>query len=182
MTPHDTADDRGGDGARPPEGDNSDTPATTAIQSLGTAHRIVRTGAANSAEEAAGLQGIPLGALLRTIVVRRGEDDYLFVLVPAGRRFDWGKLRGHLGVRRLTLPDADEAREVTGYERYTITPFGATKAWPVILDESAMAFQLVSVGGGAFGVNLHLGPADIVRHLDAAVVDVSAEGEAPGTG
>ena len=58
------------------------------------------------------MQGIPLEALLRTIVVRRGEDDYLFVLVPAGRRFDWPKLRGHLGVSRLSLPDADEAQRV----------------------------------------------------------------------
>ena len=68
-----------------------------------------------SAAEAATLQGIPTGALLRTIVVRRGEDDYLFVLVPAGRRFDWPKLRAHLGVRRMTLPDAEEARAATGW-------------------------------------------------------------------
>jgi len=74
----------------------------------------VRTERASSAEESAAFQGIPLGALLRTIVVRRGEDDYLFVLVPAGRRFDWPKLRAHLGVSRMSLPDADEAQAVTG--------------------------------------------------------------------
>ena len=173
MTPHDTADDRGGDGARPPEGDNSDTPATTAIQSLGTAHRIVRTGAANSAEEAAGLQGIPLGALLRTIVVRRGEDDYLFVLVPAGRRFDWPKLRAHLGVTRLSLPDADEAQRATGYVRYTITPLGSTRPWPVLADATILSEPVVSIGGGARGVSIHLAPADLVAALAAHVVDVS---------
>ncbi len=165
--------------------DDQHAPDTAAIASLagsGLDVRVVRTVRAGSAAESAQLQGIELGALLRTIVVRRGEDDYLFVLVPADRRFDWGKLRAHLGVRRLTLPDAEEAREVTGYERYTITPFGATRAWPVILDESATQFDRVSVGGGAFGVNLHLGPADLVRRLDAAVVDVSAEGEASGAG
>src|SRR5688572_22717200 len=87
-----------------------DPPAVRDIRERGTAHRIVRTGLANSAEESAAMQGIPPGALLRTIVVRRGEDDYLFVLVPAGRRFDWPKLRAHLGVTRLSLPDADEAQ------------------------------------------------------------------------
>jgi Cys-tRNA(Pro)/Cys-tRNA(Cys) deacylase len=154
-----------------------DTPATAAVRQRGVDARVVRTERAGSAAESAELQGIELGALLRTIVVRRGDDDYLFVLVPADRRFDWGKLRAHLGVRRLTLPDAEEARTVTGYERYTITPFGASRAWPVILDASALAFELVSVGGGAFGVNLHLKPADLAQHLDAAVVDVSAEGD-----
>jgi prolyl-tRNA editing enzyme YbaK/EbsC (Cys-tRNA(Pro) deacylase) len=37
-----------------------------------------------------------------------------------------------------------------------------------------MAQPVVSVGGGAFGVNLHLAPADLVSTLDADVVDVSA--------
>ncbi len=155
------------------------TPAIDAVVAAGLPHTVVRTERAGSAEESADLQGIPLGALLRTIVVRRGDDDYLFVLVPAGRRFDWAKLRAHLGVRRLTLPDADEAREVTGYERYTITPFGATRAWPVILDAAAADHERVSVGGGAFGVNLHLAPADLVRHLGAEVVEVSRSAEAP---
>lgn len=151
-----------------------ETPASRAIAATGVEHRVVRTARAGSAAEAAGLQGIPLGALLRTIVVRRAEDDYLFVLVPAGRRFEWPRLREHLGIRRLTLPDADEARTATGYERYTITPFGSTTAWPVIVDASAMAHPIVSVGGGAFGVNLHLAPADLVRALMADVADVSA--------
>src|SRR4051794_22816036 len=94
------------------------TRATDAIAAAGIPHRVIRTERARSAEESAELQGIELGALLRTIVVRRGEDDYVFVLVPGGRRFDWPKVvRAHLGVKRLSLPDADEAREATGYER-----------------------------------------------------------------
>jgi Cys-tRNA(Pro) deacylase len=150
------------------------TPAIAAATGLGLDVAVVRTRRAGSAAESAELQGIALGALLRTIVVRRGDDDYLFVLVPADRRFDWGKLRAHLGVRRLTLPDAEEARQATGYERYTITPFGAIRAWPVVLDASAAAYERVSVGGGAFGVNLHLAPGELVRALGADLVDVSA--------
>ncbi|MEO5704333.1 MAG: YbaK/EbsC family protein [Candidatus Limnocylindrales bacterium] len=150
-----------------------DTPALLAIRAQGTAHRVVITEPAGSAEESAAMQGIPLGALLRTIVVRRGDDDYLFVLVPAGRRFDWPKLRAHLGVSRLSLPDADEAQRVTGYVRYTITPFGSTRAWPVLADAAFMGQPVVAIGGGARGVNLHLVPADLVAALAATVVDVS---------
>jgi Cys-tRNA(Pro) deacylase len=150
-----------------------ETPATRAAAASGVAHRVVLIEPARTAEEAAERQGISLGALLRTIVVRRGEDDYLFVLVPAGRRFDWPKLRAHLGVSRLSLPDADEARDVTGYVRYTITPFGSTRAWPVIADASMLSEPVVAIGGGAHGVNLHLDPADLVAALRAEVVDVT---------
>jgi Cys-tRNA(Pro)/Cys-tRNA(Cys) deacylase len=149
------------------------TPAIEAVAASGTAHRVVRTGMPESAEDAAALQGIPLDALLRTIVVRRAADDYLFVLVPAGRRFDWPKLRAHLGVKRMTLPDAEEARSVTGYVRYTITPFGSTHPWPVIVDRSALDQPVVSVGGGVRGVNLHLRPADLVAALGATVADLT---------
>lgn len=152
----------------------ADCPACSDPRLAAVPHRVVRTAVPQTAEEAAALQGIPLAALLRTIVVRRGEDDYLFVLVPAGRRFDWPPLRAHLGVSRLSLPDADEALRVTGYVRYTITPFGATRDWPVILDEAAAGEPVVSVGGGIRGVNLHLDPADLVTALGAAVVAVSS--------
>jgi Cys-tRNA(Pro) deacylase len=155
-----------------PPGDG-DTPAIRAIAATGVAHRVVRTPRAGSAEEAAALQDIPLEALLRTIVVRRGDDDYVFVVVPAGRRFDWPTLRARLGVRRATLPDADEARAVTGYERYTITPLGSSRPWPVIVDASVVDQPLVSIGGGAFGVSVHLAPGDLIEVLDAEVVDVT---------
>jgi len=154
------------------------TPALEAIAAAGIPHRVIRTERASSAEESARFQGIETHQLLRTIVVRRGEDDYLFVLVPAGRRFEWPKLRELLDVRRMTLPDAEEARAVTGYERYTITPFGSTRAWPVIADASIVDEPVVAIGGGGFGINLHLAPADLVAALDAQVADVSVP-EAP---
>lgn len=149
------------------------TPAILALEETSLDYQVVRTEPAGSAEEAAQIQGIPLGALLRTIVVRRGDDDYLFVLIPAGRRFDWPKLRKRLGVTRLSLPDADEAQAVTGYVRYTITPFGSTRAWPVLVDASVMGEPVVSVGGGARGVNIHLAPTALVEGLAADVVDVT---------
>lgn len=149
------------------------TPAIEALEGAGVPFTVVRTERAHSAEESATLQGIDLGALLRTIVVRRGEDDYVFVLVPGGRRFDWPKVREYLGVKRLSLPDADEARAATGYERGAITPLGSTTAWPVVADASIVALARVAIGGGAHGVNLHLAPPDLVAALDAAVVDVT---------
>ena len=153
------------------------TRAIEALEATDIAFTVVRTERAHDAQESATLQGIPLGALLRTIVVRRAEDDYVFVLVPGGRRFDWPKIRTYLGVKRLSLPDADEARAVTGYERGAITPFGSTRAWPVIADSSIVGLDLVAIGGGAHGVNLHLGPADLVLALGADVVDVTVPDE-----
>lgn len=134
---------------------------------------VARTDRPSSAEESAALQGIDLGQLLRTIVIRRGQDDYVFVLVPGGRQIDWPKLRAHLGVKRLSLPDAEQAKAVTGYERGTITPFGATTAWPVIADAAVRDHDTVAIGAGAHGVNLHVDTSALLTALDADVADVA---------
>lgn len=162
--------------------DPIDTPATRAATAAGIAFWPIRTARPSSAEESAALQGISLHQLLRTIVIRRGTEDYVFVLVPGGRQIDWPKLRAHLAVNRLSLPDKDEAKDATGYERGTITPFGARTAWPVIAD--ATIEGLVAIGGGAHGVHMHLEAADLFRVLGAAAVDVTspagASARAPG--
>ena len=150
-----------------------DTPAIRSLEDQRVAFDVVKTERPGSAEESAALQGIALEQLLRTIVIRRGSDDYLFVLVPGGRQIDWPKLRAHLDVSRLSLPDQGEAKAATGYERGAITPFGAARPWPVVADASILDLVRVAIGGGARGVNVHLAPADMVRILGAEVVDVT---------
>ena len=71
----------------------------------------------------------------------------------------------------LKMPDAETAREVTGYVRGTITPLGSTTPLPVIADAS-IAGQ-VSLGGGAHGVALTVDAAELLAALDATVADVT---------
>ena len=149
------------------------TPAIREVAASGVPFRVVRTERAGSAEESAELQGIELGQLIRSIVVRRGADDYVFVLVPGGRQIAWARLRAHLGVSRLSLPDQDEARDATGYERGTITPFASSTSWPVVADATLVDRDVVAIGAGAHGVNLHLHPADLVRLVRADLADVT---------
>jgi Cys-tRNA(Pro)/Cys-tRNA(Cys) deacylase len=153
-----------------------DTPAIEVLRASDASFRVVRTERATSAEESAGFQGIDVEQLIRTIVVRRGEADYVFVLVPGGRQIDWPLLRAHLGVKRLSLPDQDEARDSTGYERGAITPFASSTTWPVVADLTVADRDVVAIGAGAHGVNVHIAPADLIRLLHADVAAVTKPG------
>lgn len=150
----------------------SEDRALAALAASGAAYTVVRHGRVASLAEAARARGIPPAGVVKTIVVRRGEDDFLFVLVPGDRTISWPRLRAVLGVSRLSMPDAAVALEVTGYERGTITPFGSSRAWPVIADERVLAGP-ASIGAGAHGVSATLAGADLVRVLDAVVADVT---------
>jgi len=136
------------------------------------AHLVIRHGPVKSLAEAAAARGVDPPDVVKTLVVRRADDDYLFVLVPGDRTISWPKLRSLLGVSRLSMPDAGTARAVTGYERGTITPFGSTRAWPVIADER-MAGRTVTLGAGAHGVAVAVAAEDVVRALGAQVADVT---------
>ena len=125
-----------------------------------------------SLAEAAAARGIAPSALLKSIVVRRADDDFLFVLLPGDREISWPKLRARLGVKRMSMPDADTALAVTGYARGTITPFGSTRTWPVVVDASAVGHE-ISLGAGASGVGIVAQADDVVRALGAQVADVT---------
>lgn len=135
-------------------------------------HTVVRHGRVHSLEEAAALRGVAPADVIKTMVVRRGEGDHVFVLVPGDRVIDWAKLRAHLDERRLSMPDADEALSVTGYARGTITPFGAASQLPIVAD-STIAGHLVSIGGGAHGVSLTVDGTALLDVLEAEVADIT---------
>lgn len=161
------------------EVDTPDTPAVRALAASGIAHRLTVHGRVSSLEEAAAIRGVLPRQVIKSIVVRRGDDDFLLVLVPGDRQISWPKLRALLGVNRLSMPDAEVAREATGYERGTITPFGAKpgpdgRPWPVIADALLVERgEEVNIGGGAHGVSASLDPQDLVRATNAQVADVT---------
>ncbi len=157
------------------EPDAPDTPATRDATTLGLDHEVRVTEPAGPAAEAAQRLGVAPEALLKTLVVRRAEDDYLFVLLPGPAQLDWRKLRAKLGVSRISLPDAATALAVTGYERGTITPLGASHPWPVLAEASVAGAGVVTVGAGARGVAIIADADDLLRALDAEVVDLSSE-------
>ena len=150
----------------------SEQRALDALRVLGLEQIVTRHGPVDSLAEAAEARGIQPGDIVKTLVVRRGRDDYLFVLVPGDRTFSWPKLRALLGVNRLSMPDADTAYAVTGYLRGTITPFGASHAWPVIADASIPG-RRISMGAGAPVVSVSLEADQMIAALKATVADIS---------
>lgn len=146
--------------------------ALAALSAYRLEHTVTRPGPVRSLAEAAAVRGMSVADIVKTLVVRRGADDYLFVLVPGDREISWPKLRRQVGVSRLSMPDAATAWAVTGYERGTITPFGSTHAWPVIAD-AALAGRRISMGAGAHGVAVTVDADAVCAALGAVLADVT---------
>ncbi|GAA3545272.1 hypothetical protein AFL01nite_15700 [Aeromicrobium flavum] len=149
----------------------SEERAIAALEAAGVPYRVTRHGHVGSLAEAAALRGVDPDRIVKTLVVRRADDDHLFVLVPGDRQISWPKLRGLLGVSRLSMPPPEDAFAATGYERGTITPFGSSHPWPVVADEQVTG--TISLGAGAHGVAVTVEARDVIAALDATVADVT---------
>jgi Cys-tRNA(Pro)/Cys-tRNA(Cys) deacylase len=127
---------------------------------------------AKSLTEAAEILGISPAGIVKTLVVKRSDDTFLFALVPGDRAISWPKLRAIVGVNKLQLPDPARALEATGYERGTIVPIGSSHDWPIYADEQIVG-QRIAMGAGAHGYSLFVEADDLIGAYGATVADIS---------
>jgi Cys-tRNA(Pro)/Cys-tRNA(Cys) deacylase len=148
------------------------TAATRAVDDLGLPHGVIEHAPVKSLQDAAVARGVEPADVIKTLVVRRAENDYLFVLVPGDRTISWPKLRSVLGVSRMSMPEASEAKAITGYARGTITPFGSLTVLPVVADERLRGRQ-ITLGAGEHNVAIAIDADVALAALDAEVADVT---------
>lgn len=145
-----------------------------AARSRGLDVEIRERPAANSLAEAAALLGLEPADIVKTLVVKRSDDTFLFALIPGDLAISWPKLRAVVGVNKLRLPDAGVALAATGYERGTIVPLGSTTDWPVYADAS-IAGRRIAMGAGAHGYSLFVDADALIAAYGATVADISQD-------
>lgn len=155
----------------------TDSPALSRVRDAAAARgleiEVRERPAAKSLDEAAAILGIPSSGIVKTLVVKRSDDTYLFALIPGDRSISWPKLRAVVGVNKLQLPDPERALAATGYERGTIVPIGSTVDWPVYADERIVGGR-IAMGAGAHGYSLFVDADALISAYGATVADISA--------
>lgn len=150
----------------------TEAPGLVAARDRGLDVRIIHPGHVTSLAEAAAACGVPEQSVVKTLVVRRSEGDYVLVLVPGDRSLSWKKLREVLGVNRMALPDADEAKAATGYARGTISPLGLEL--PIVADERIRGRE-ITLGTGLVGTVVALDADALIAAYSPIVADVTDE-------
>jgi Cys-tRNA(Pro)/Cys-tRNA(Cys) deacylase len=131
--------------------------------------------------------GMPPEQVFKTLLTTDGHKEYVFAVVPGDAELDFKKLARASGLRKLEMTPLKDVQPLTGYIRGGVTIFGAKKAYPVYIDETAILFDKISVSAGTRGTQIILGPDDYVRAakaLDVPVelVDLTKEVGAPSNG
>lgn len=149
-------------------------PVSLALDELKIAHRVfTHPGPVSSLEQAARERGQRPEQVVRSILFRIGEDQYLMALVTGTAQISWKALRSYLGQSRLTMANEDEVLAVTGYPIGAVSPFGTIRNFRVLVDPGVFLEEEISIGSGVRGTTVILKSADLKRALgDFEVVEL----------
>ena len=101
-----------------------------------------------------------------------GHGDYVFAVIPGDAELDFKKLAPAAGLRKAEMAPLKDVQPLTGYIRGGVTIFGAKKAYPVYIDETAILFDKISVSAGTRGTQVILTPDDYLRAARSLGVSV----------
>ena len=113
-----------------------------------------------SAETVAAKIGFPLEQTFKTLVARGDQNGVCLAVIPGSAALDLKALAKASGNRKVDTVPLKEVQPLTGYIRGGVTIFGAKKAYPVFVDETAILFDKISVSAGTRGTQLILSPDD----------------------
>lgn len=151
----------------PPSDMSENKPSVSlALEKLNIPHRVfTHPGPVDSLEQAARERGQRLEQVVRSILFRTGEDEYLMALVAGPGQISWKTLRAHLGQSRLTMASEAEVLVVTGYPIGAVSPFGTARSLRVLIDPGVFVEEEISIGSGVRGTTVILKSDDLRRAL-----------------
>ncbi len=152
------------------------TNAVRLLETLGVAHET-RTYEVDerdlSAATVAAKVGLPLEQVWKTLICRGDRTGPLFAVVAGDVELDLKALAAVTGDRKVDTAPLKEVQPLTGYIRGGVTALAAKKDFPVFVDETVILHDLISVSGGARGLQVFVAPDDYLRVTRARTGPIS---------
>jgi len=147
-------------------------PISIILEELNIPHTVFHhENSVHSFEQAASDRGQRPSQVVRSILFRVGEDDYVMALVAGPKQISWKALRKYLGQSRLTMATEEEVLTVTGYRVGTVGPLGLLtssskgKQVRVLIEASMLDEEEISIGSGMPNTAVILKSQDLIQAL-----------------
>ncbi|MDE2268973.1 MAG: aminoacyl-tRNA deacylase [Thiomonas sp. 20-64-9] len=136
------------------------TPATQWLRAQGVAYTehvydyVDHGGAAWGAQSL----GLPVHAVIKTLVMQDDASQPLVVLMHGDREVSTKQLARAIGARQVEPCKPEVAQRHSGYLVGGTSPFGLRKAMPIYGEQSVRALERIYINGGRRGYLLGLSP------------------------
>jgi Cys-tRNA(Pro)/Cys-tRNA(Cys) deacylase len=137
-------------------------PAAQQLSKLEVPYRLFQhVESVASLEQAAQERAQTPDQVVRSILFRLGEGNFVMVLIAGPVQISWPKLRDYLGQSRLTLATETEVLATTGYIVGSVSPLGLPGPLRILADENVFAPAEISIGSGRRGTAIILKSVDL---------------------
>ena len=130
--------------------------------------RVVRP---SYGEDAAAALAVDQARIHKTLVASV-DGRLVIAVVPVAAELDLKALADAAGGRKAAMADPSEAERATGYVQGGISPLGARRQLPTVVDSGASTWPTIYVSAGRRGLQVELAPADLVRLTGAVVAPI----------
>jgi len=105
------------------------------------------TDAATTAAEAAAALGVPVGAIVKSLVFM-ADDEPVLVLASGDHQVDTAAVAAVLAVGKVKRADVDTVRAATGFPIGGVAPVGHPGPLTTVIDEHFKTFDVLWAAGG----------------------------------
>jgi Cys-tRNA(Pro)/Cys-tRNA(Cys) deacylase len=128
-----------------------------------------------AAETVAAKVGMPPEQVFKTLVVRGERNGVALAVVPGNYELDFKALAQAMGDKKVEMVPLKEVQPLTGYIRGGVTALGCKKDYPVVVDETIILWDVISISAGQRGTQIILSPDDYIRATNATVAEIAKE-------
>jgi Cys-tRNA(Pro) deacylase len=117
--------------------------------------------------------GVDEHTVIKTLVMQDDKGQPLIVLMHGDREVSTKNLARQIGVKSVSPCEPDVAEKHTGYLVGGTSPFGTRKLLPIYMERSIADLNRIHINGGRRGFLVRLAPAELIRVLAPALVNVA---------
>jgi Cys-tRNA(Pro)/Cys-tRNA(Cys) deacylase len=130
-----------------------------------------------SAPSVAKKVGMPPAQVFKTLVVRGDKTGVFLVMISADEALDLKAAAQASGNKRIELVALKEVLPLTGYIRGGVSPIGAKRLYPVVIDEACILFDEIAFSAGTRGAQIITSPESLPKIVSVTIARISKEPE-----
>jgi len=111
--------------------------------------------------------------VFKTLVTVGNDKRYYVCVVPVKSKLDLKKAAKAFNVKSLEMIPVKEINNITGYIRGGCSPIGMKKAFPTIIDESALLYENIIFSGGKIGLQIEMNPKDLEKLIRVSFKEIT---------
>ena len=108
---------------------------------------IVLDKTARTANDAATALGCKVGAIVKSLLFKTGED-FILCLVSGDKRCSLNKLKKTLNIKNVSMANPEDVKKITGYTIGGVSPTGHLKKVKIYIDENLKNFESIFAAAG----------------------------------